>query len=186
MRSIFVVLLLASTAAPAANITLDFEEYSGSVSTFDPLPVVESQGFRLTPQGPAVWVVDEFGIPSDIFIGLSSGGSLTIATESGQTFNLESFDYALYAGSTSLTISVALASGRADVFTLGDLTGTGSMYTYNSMGLFNNIMSFTVFDSGVLPVVGNIVVSTVPIPAAVWLFGSALACLGWLRRKQAV
>jgi hypothetical protein len=29
-------------------------------------------------------------------------------------------------------------------------------------------------------------VSAVPIPAAVWLFGSALAGLGWLRRKQSV
>ena len=28
-------------------------------------------------------------------------------------------------------------------------------------------------------------VSAVPIPAAVWLFGSALAGLGWMRRKQA-
>ncbi len=28
--------------------------------------------------------------------------------------------------------------------------------------------------------------SVVPIPAAVWLFGSALAGLGWLRRKQTV
>jgi hypothetical protein len=29
-------------------------------------------------------------------------------------------------------------------------------------------------------------VNVVPIPAAVWLFGSALAGLGWLRRKPAV
>jgi hypothetical protein len=29
-------------------------------------------------------------------------------------------------------------------------------------------------------------VSAVPIPAAAWLFGSALAGLGWLRRKQTV
>lgn len=29
-------------------------------------------------------------------------------------------------------------------------------------------------------------VSMVPIPAAVWLFGSALAGLGWMRRKQIV
>ncbi len=29
-------------------------------------------------------------------------------------------------------------------------------------------------------------VSAVPIPAAVWLFGSALAGLGWMRRKQTV
>ena len=32
----------------------------------------------------------------------------------------------------------------------------------------------------------NIVVTAVPIPAAVWLFGSALAGLGWMRRKQTV
>ena len=29
-------------------------------------------------------------------------------------------------------------------------------------------------------------VSAVPVPAAVWLFGSALAGLGWMRRKQTV
>jgi hypothetical protein len=29
-------------------------------------------------------------------------------------------------------------------------------------------------------------ISAVPVPAAVWLFGSALAGLGWLRRKQTV
>jgi hypothetical protein len=36
---------------------------------------------------------------------------------------------------------------------------------------------------------GSIVVSAsgvVPIPATVWLLGSALTCLGWLKRKQAV
>jgi hypothetical protein len=32
----------------------------------------------------------------------------------------------------------------------------------------------------------NIVVSKVPVPAAVWLFGSALAGLSWLGRKRIV
>jgi len=32
--------------------------------------------------------------------------------------------------------------------------------------------------------VDNVSVQAVPIPAAAWLFGSALAGLGWLRRKQ--
>jgi len=31
--------------------------------------------------------------------------------------------------------------------------------------------------------IDNINVSAVPVPAAVWLFGSALAGLGWIRRK---
>jgi hypothetical protein len=34
--------------------------------------------------------------------------------------------------------------------------------------------------------VDNVSTSVVPVPAAVWLFGSALAGLGWMRRKQAV
>jgi hypothetical protein len=32
----------------------------------------------------------------------------------------------------------------------------------------------------------DINVSVVPVPAAIWLFGSALAGLGWMKRKQAV
>jgi len=33
---------------------------------------------------------------------------------------------------------------------------------------------------------GGATVSAVPVPAAVWLFGSALAGLGWMRRKQTI
>ena len=32
--------------------------------------------------------------------------------------------------------------------------------------------------------IGTVSANTVPIPAAVWLFGSALGLLGWMRRKQ--
>lgn len=32
--------------------------------------------------------------------------------------------------------------------------------------------------------VSNIVVSVIPVPAAVWLFGSALGMLGWVRRRH--
>ena len=33
---------------------------------------------------------------------------------------------------------------------------------------------------------GTVTASAVPIPAAVWLFGSTLAGLGWMRRRKAV
>jgi len=36
-----------------------------------------------------------------------------------------------------------------------------------------------------LPVAGGNVFGVVPIPAAAWLFGSALGLLGWMRRKAA-
>ncbi|HJP04021.1 MAG: VPLPA-CTERM sorting domain-containing protein [Gammaproteobacteria bacterium] len=31
----------------------------------------------------------------------------------------------------------------------------------------------------------NIALTAVPVPAAAWLFGSALAGLGWIRRRSA-
>jgi hypothetical protein len=34
-------------------------------------------------------------------------------------------------------------------------------------------------------IVTDVVAAAVPIPAAVWLFGSALTGLGWFRRKTA-
>jgi hypothetical protein len=37
-----------------------------------------------------------------------------------------------------------------------------------------------------LPTTATISATAVPLPAAVWLFGSALAGLGWMRRKQTV
>lgn len=37
-----------------------------------------------------------------------------------------------------------------------------------------------------IPITGSVVANVIPIPAAAWLFGSALAGLGWMRRKQTV
>jgi len=42
------------------------------------------------------------------------------------------------------------------------------------------------FDDGVLVSMTNVSITAAPFPAAVWLFGSALAGLGWMRRKQSV
>jgi len=36
------------------------------------------------------------------------------------------------------------------------------------------------------PISGTVVASVVPVPAAVWLFASALAGLGWMRRKHTI
>jgi hypothetical protein len=46
-------------------------------------------------------------------------------------------------------------------------------------------ISFVPGDGFEVSLIDNVTVSAVPVPAAVWLFGSGLAGLGWLRRKQA-
>jgi hypothetical protein len=45
------------------------------------------------------------------------------------------------------------------------------------------LQSLTVASSGFLAL-DNLSVTAVLIPPALWLFGSALAVLGWIRRKQ--
>jgi hypothetical protein len=46
-------------------------------------------------------------------------------------------------------------------------------------------VTFSAASTGSVIGYDNIVLSAVPIPAAVWLFGSGLGLLGWLRRKPA-
>jgi hypothetical protein len=60
------------------------------------------------------------------------------------------------------------------------------------MGAWLNLTYVEIYNPGSAPgteVVGvdNVAAgAAVPIPAAVWLVGSALAGLGWIRRKQTV
>jgi hypothetical protein len=64
----------------------------------------------------------------------------------------------------------------SDVNTLG----TGDWLNLNYVEIFGTQMTYN------LDVDNIVVAAAVPVPAAVWLFGSALAGLGWMRRKQTV
>jgi hypothetical protein len=56
----------------------------------------------------------------------------------------------------------------------------------DSLRMPNNELEAARFGINVTSWTHQLVVNVIPIPAAVWLFGSALAGLGWLRRKQTV
>ena len=69
-----------------------------------------------------------------------------------------------------------------DINTLVDLTGTGFVsldeaYDINASGQIVGVGTLSDGSSGAF------MLTAVPVPAAIWLFGSALAGLGWLRRK---
>jgi hypothetical protein len=66
--------------------------------------------------------------------------------------------------------------------------GFATPYKFESGGYMKKLLAVflvsLVFSSFASAAPVTWTVSAVPIPAAVWLFGSALAGLGWLRRKS--
>jgi hypothetical protein len=74
-----------------------------------------------------------------------------------------------------------------DIFWGAALTNAGGTYSLvNGRGRTYTTNLSVDAGHGPIRAIASGTVSTVPIPAAVWLFGSALAGLGWMRRKQTV
>ena len=108
----------------------------------------------------------------DVYSGLTgpaafgSGGMFPGTGGSGDVFGVR--------GATALYVPEGYVSGSP-------LAGTGvwAGATFVSMGVAAGTYVWSW--SG-----DSITLNVIPIPAAVWLFGSALAGLGWMRRKQTV
>jgi hypothetical protein len=164
--------------------TIDFEEFA--VGTFGPFV---SGDFNISA---------DCGLPGCQSEGITTSHSYRVVSEPDFLYGTEA------------AISVERSDGGAfALYSLDLLSGATAIYAETSDGAFINInvvndglgalgqggwlniVSFTIEDwvpSGV-PIPGvlevdNIVVSAVPVPAAVWLFGSALAGLGFMRRNS--
>ena len=191
-----------SAGAQAAPVTIDFEEFNigdGGGSVFD-TPILASQGYELTgsggPGGPFT--------STEVLTGTNTGGTnayggsisglgqdgfnyaVTVQLEKadGGAFAIHNLDLFMDTDPEGwMEIRGTLAGGGL-TFLLGVPVGTGDWLNLQSV-------TFRAEGNGFGPGGGtveldNIVVSAVPVPAAVWLFGSALVGLGWLRRKQTV
>jgi hypothetical protein len=148
-----------------------------------------------------IFAIDEFGYQDSESDGTllffcpncapSEGFELT--TSSGDLFALISFDSGwLFNAAGVITVTGTFADNSTIVLQLTDIGGWFSNTTLDNAWVdLKSVIFEGVNTSGdVFNSVGfdNIVVDAVPIPipAAVWLFGSALAGLGWMRRKQTV
>jgi hypothetical protein len=69
--------------------------------------------------------------------------------------------------------TAGLVSGASETMTITD-TGANIAYVI-AEGVSPDAVGFD-----------NLVANTVPIPAAVWLFGSGLGLLGWFKRRKTI
>ena len=176
-----VILLFFIGSAQAATVTIDFNE----VTPIDGFPPVEvdSKGYSfyastILAGGPPEAGVGSNGIYAigDCFAwGPGCGAYITMERADSNPFAIHSFtsssgDYfGNIVGGASADLSVAI--------------GTGDWLQLESFRVDSTCPDIG-FGCGEYEVhLDDITVSAVPIPAAVWLFGSALGLLGWMRQK---
>jgi hypothetical protein len=191
--------LLLIGNANAYNVLIDFEDspLNGDYNTVG-YDLIESRGFNFSgtyfkgvtnwPLGP---VDDSKALnwcPDDLYCDYSE---ITMTQDGMVAFDLISLELARYTsadiainfhltghfvGGGTITTSILVNSTTLNNFVLG------SGWT-NLQGLTIYAPNTTTLDLSAAVAVDNILVSTVPIPAAVWLFASGLGLLGWMRRK---
>jgi len=207
-KLIALMLLLGCGFVQAAIVNIDFDgaSYSGSVVT-----VTVPQGFDITADNEFSigtteidgWCPVSPGPPDvgNIFCAISSiagPGQPLVAhfvRGDGTDFALQEMDIYL-ADSFGLGDEVVISAWDS-----GDALITQTSANVNDLGEGWHTMQFgsewsgisrlsysgqqeESFESGSYIYLDNIKVNVVPIPAAVWLFGSGLGLLGWIRRRK--
>ncbi len=199
MRTIlFIVLLMVGGIAQAANIdvTIDFDD---TLPTYFGLSTYQEDGFTLTSNVPDGTIIDV----NDVVranLGIFSGGTdsqsmfwgengttstISFANDGGKHFELTALDASSMGnvvGQLTLTGTLAVGGSVNQVLVLN-----GDLSTYNIAGMagllgldisFDGSTYFAPFD------LDNVQFSVVPLPAGIWLFGSAMVGLaGWSRRR---
>ncbi len=194
MRTIFCLFLFAFFPIAHASTTIDFD--SEPVGTADPLVI---DGFRFEALS-SIWtsqVIEES--PGDNAYYLGVGGFFDVFGAAGPIFvRLSAADGSMFSLLDVDFFATNQAFGATAEPGIVGYMGGGS-YASGSVGSAD-WLNLEYVDFGVSSCCGvpggqpeflqvtidNVVVgAAIPIPAAVWLFGSGLGLLGWMKRKRA-
>jgi hypothetical protein len=200
MRSFFFAALMAiSGGATAGVVTIDFDD---TLPTYFGLSTYQEDGFTLTSNVPDGTLIDvnnvvrgNLGIlgggtdSQSIFWGANGADStLSLAGDSGEVFELLALDASSLGNPFGqLTLTGAL-SGGGTIQQVLNIDSALTTYAITGMsglsGLdisFDGATYFAPFD------LDNVQMSIVPLPAGIWMLGSALVGLvGWARRRTIV
>jgi hypothetical protein len=185
-----VILLLVVGSSQAAPVTIDFEEFVFPEDTLTLVESLESKSYTFQAIAPgANFATLGFPVGNNV-VGTCSGGpscGLTLTHSINPTFSIQSFDY--YVNDISLGDCcipyleiTGYLEGGGELSQLLYWTGATQLSTHYFSSEWSNLVAFEA--TGTSGAYDNFVVTSVPVPAAVWLFGSALAGLGWLRRNR--
>ncbi|TDJ42623.1 MAG: VPLPA-CTERM sorting domain-containing protein, partial [Gammaproteobacteria bacterium] len=111
----------------------------------------------------------------------------SLSTSSGVVFELDSFDLRYTTEIFNGTVTGHLDGGATVsqlVSSAGIINFDSSWMDLTSVDIIFQGDSFAGQPAIQVISVDNIYLQAVPIPAAVWLFGSGLGLLGWIRRKH--
>lgn len=161
-------LLLVSTRVLAVPVewTLDNVEFLNPAGTYTPI----TGAFTYDADTLSVFDVSISGLYGIYVSGTDVSASGTQIVFDGVSSTVLVLEF---------TSALTNAGGVIDLV-WGDAPGTGGLLDNGSQECVGSCL--TLLGAGG----GTISGSVVPIPAAAWLFGSALAGLGWIRKKQTI
>ncbi len=201
--SLVVATILLCSTAQAATITFqDMPVADYDISFTTPQGYTFSRSLPFGPFGVQVLSGGEKYLHAN---GVASTPFVTLTQSAGQAFSLHQMDLFFFddqffggsSGGTSYGTDVLIRA--KDQFgnlitevsvdhTLGlgwrTVTFDSSWANITTLEMSGSVLYESIPSAG--GAYDNIVVSTVPVPAAVWLFSSALAGLGWLRLRKKV
>ncbi|MCP4927680.1 MAG: hypothetical protein GY918_01310 [Gammaproteobacteria bacterium] len=194
MKTIFQIAIITitaflSSAAFAASVLIDFEGQELMNPSVDSEIYDSGFYFESLPDGTGLAIGEDIQGNATKAAAFCPDCTMRMVQTNGEKFDLDSFDLLTTSGGLSFSLTGHFAGGGT-VNLLLDSSAYSSWEGVNLDNQWNNLVAVDfgpeanhAFGSAV----DNIAVSNVvPIPAAVWLFSSALAGLGWLRRKQPI